>query len=277
VGEHRLAGIREKLARADEQIEFVNAEWGRFLKEEEPYGIDWKYDPDSAEYFLYKPHFRIFKDPPIRMAVLLGEIVHNLRSALDHLACELIECHGARPIRRAAWPVAVTEADWINQVEWPRDRTGKRIRGPLHGLSRNSDAWAYVKLTQPYQRGQTTARSQPLAELNKLSRTDKHSVVHSSYVYPGGDIYEWFRFNAQAHFITAFPLQEPGAPLEDDAPLAMFGFARTGPDPNVGVKRGIPFDLSFGVEEGERERGNTLMEMRAEVARIVNDCRVWTG
>lgn len=215
--------------------------------------------------------------------MILGEVVHNLRSCLDHLACELIECHGSRPIRRVAWPVSLTELDWINGVEWARDRTRKRIRGPLHGLSRATDAWAYVKLAQPYQRGKAAARTHPFAELNKLSRTDKHSVVHAAYVYPGFDLLDIFRFDSKAHFATAQPLLEPGAPLKDDTPLAWFAFARSGPEPNMRVKRNIRFDLSFGTPEDddetgdERGRGISLTDMRREVTRVVSDCRIWTG
>lgn len=280
MGAHRRAGIAAKLSRADEQTEFLQAEWGRFLKDNQPYGVNWKHDPDATKYRLYKPCFKIREDPPPRISVILGEIVHDLRSALDHLACELIEAHGRRPIRRAAWPVALDESTWVNTVEFPRDRTGKRIRGPLHGLPRTSDAWAYIKQTQPYQRGRG-ART-PLAELNRLWSIDKHSAIHMSYVYPGLDVFEMFVWDAGAHFVSGRALLEPGQPLKDGAELALFTFARTGPDPKMRVKRGVPFDLAIGTERPDKPtsqatKGIPLVAIREEVGRIVADCRVWTG
>lgn len=282
MGKHRLAGIREKLTRTDEQLELLEAQWGRFLQDEQPYGIHWQYDPDAPKYFLYQARLLVFKDPPLRLSVLLGEIVHNLRSALDHLACELVEAHGSRPLRKAAWPISLTENDWLKRIEWPRNATGKRIPGPLHGLSRTSDAWAYVKRAQPYQRGKAGARREPLAELNRLSRIDKHSVVHASYVYPGTSVFEMFTWDTRAHFVTGRLLLKPGQPLKHDTPLADFAFARTGPEPNMRVKRRIQFDISFGTPEDaenpdEQGKGTSLSEIRRAVGRVVDDCRIWTG
>jgi hypothetical protein len=36
-------------------------------------------------------------DPPLEMAVLRGDLVHNLRSALDHLANTLVVANGGVP------------------------------------------------------------------------------------------------------------------------------------------------------------------------------------
>lgn len=279
MGKHRLAGIRAKLDRADEQLKNFNEEWGRFLNDEKPYTVTFKYGVDTDQNLVVKPTFEVSKDPPLRLSVLAGEIVHNIRSALDHLACELIEVHGSRPARRTAWPIALTEDTWVHRVECPSDRTGKRLRGPLHGLDPRSDAWAYVKRAQPYQRGEAGARRHPLTELNRLSNADKHSVIHMTYVYPALGVYDMFRCNLAA-LMYARPLLDGGQPLKENAAIAIFTFDPRGPHPNMKVKRELPFDIALGdiVEGAEKGRGDaSLADIRHWVADIVTDCRVWTG
>ena len=279
MGKHRLAGIGEKLDRACEQLENFNEEWGWFLNDEKPYTVAFKYGVDTDQNLVVKPTFGVSKDPPLRLSVLAGEIVHNIRSALDHLACELIEAHGQRPIRRTAWPIALDEPSWVQRVEWPKDRCGRSVRGPLHGLDRRTDAWAYVKRAQPYQCGEAGARRHPLAELNRLSNADKHSIIHMAYVYPSLSVYDMFRFNPAA-FLYARTLLNAGQPLKDDTAIAVFTFDPRGPHPNMNVKRELPFDIALGdiAEGAEKGRGDaSLADIRNWVARIVNDCRIWTG
>lgn len=45
------------------------------------------------------------ESPPIMLSVLVGEVVHQLRSALDHLAYALVQAAGNCPTRFTAFPV----------------------------------------------------------------------------------------------------------------------------------------------------------------------------
>lgn len=273
MGRHRLAGIDAKLARAEYQLEDLGRKWGVFLNEEQPYTVEFKHDPNAG---IYLPTFWIDKEPPLELSVLCGELVYDLRSALDHIAVELIEVHGAKPIRRAAFPISSTEVDWIERVHFPRNAAGKRVRGPLHGLSKLCDAWAYVQRAQPYQRG-SAAPSHPLAELNELSNRDKHRVIHAVWAYPDLSVIDMFTWDLRAHFRTAVPKLAPGAPLEHGAELAWFVFDPDGPDPKMRVKRQIPFSIAFGDPEGDRVRGGGLADLLAFVKRVRRDCVIWIG
>jgi len=274
VGRHRLRGIDAKLDRADKQLEGLQAEWHAFLNRDQPaHGVLFKH---NAEASFYLPTFQVYEEPPLELSVICGEIIYNLRSALDHLAAELVEAHGSRPIRRVAFPISLDETDWIRRVHFPKNAAGKPVRGLLHGLPKTSDAWAYIQATQPYQRGNKAA-DHPLAELNQLSNRDKHRVVGTLYVYPGLDVLSMFGWNSRAWFVSGLAKVDPGTPLKHDTELAWFHFQPGGPDPSMRVKRNIPYDIAFGDIEDDLNREGSLADLIACVRRIRRDCVTWIG
>jgi hypothetical protein len=271
---HRLEGISAKLDRTSEQLEGLEAKWQTFLTDEQPHAFGIHHDPKAGLYYV---KFEIDKSTPLYFSVLVGEIVHNLRSALDHLANEIVERHTRKSSSKAAFPIYSDEAAWRRDVEDPRNALGKKRRGPLHGIPAGSDAWTYIEDAQPYKCGER-AEFHPLAELSDLSNRDKHRVIHATYLYPArGSLFDLVRWNMTAHFISGKILCEPGQRIENDTEIAWLKFDMSGPDPDVGVKRHVLFDISFGDPRGEADRGHSLSELRDEVVRIVAECRRWTG
>ena len=85
--EHRLAGVVEKFNRSKEQFDEFRTELDTFLDAEpEPYFSVGDFDHDAWEWI---ERFQIRREFPIRFGVILGDSVHNLRSALDHLICQV--------------------------------------------------------------------------------------------------------------------------------------------------------------------------------------------
>jgi len=80
-----IAGINEKLKRANETIGNLKTEVTRFFKRGKS-PIGGRHSVDS----LQKAVARITQQPiPPRFAVLTGEVIHHLRSCLDHIAWQL--------------------------------------------------------------------------------------------------------------------------------------------------------------------------------------------
>src|ERR1700761_1924172 len=83
--DHPLSGAYEKLHRAEENIEKLELEITRFF-EESKYPV---ISNENDQLFLEAIDYHGNRKIPIRFSVLAGEIVHHLRSSLDHVAWQL--------------------------------------------------------------------------------------------------------------------------------------------------------------------------------------------
>ena len=96
-----LTGVRAKLARATVHLEGFAAAWQEVV--------------DRDDYtFVHEVHanglnhrYRAAAVPELdaRWALVLGDCVHNVRAALDHLAHELVRADGGTPGERTQFPV----------------------------------------------------------------------------------------------------------------------------------------------------------------------------
>lgn len=114
---------------------------------------------------------RIRSQPPLTaMALILGDVLHALRSSLDSLAWELAHIDGAEPKseRGIYFPICSTEADWKQKAAalatWPED------------------ALARVEILQPFKMDDPWLS--PLAWLHDLNIQEKHR--HSISAEIGG-------------------------------------------------------------------------------------------
>jgi hypothetical protein len=88
-----LEGCRARVERAKEHFQDLRSEFAAF-RELDPYGISSYANPATGEYVHLA---RVSQEPPVRWGVVAGEIVHHLRSALDHLAWQLVLDNGGTP------------------------------------------------------------------------------------------------------------------------------------------------------------------------------------
>lgn len=134
-----------------------------------------------AAYSRTKPHkivkkakgkkkLNIPKPPPAEISILAGEMVYQMRSALDHLAFELVKRNPK---------IATIDPDWEEHVEFPlrvkppkngRAFTLKDYSGCLPGIS--GGAFAIIDSLQPYHG--VGAINNALRFLRYLSNIDKH-------------------------------------------------------------------------------------------------------
>ena len=102
--------------------------------------------------------------PPIA-ATILGDAIHNLRTALDHLACRLVEYSGGKITRRTAFPIYKTEAGLNDGLASKLGGTPNEI----HDL---------VKSIKPYKTdGAGRAGNLLIWGLSELDIMDKHLLL----------------------------------------------------------------------------------------------------
>jgi len=137
-----------------------------------PLWLDTNSDPDHDV-------FRVEAIPqtPLRWGVLIGEIVYNFRSALDHAVCAAVTLNGRdceRP--RSQFPLLSEKRFWPNH------------RDSISGLTRAQRA--LVRVYQPYQtwyRKRPFRKPHPLGMLAAMSNADKHRVLNSTFYSPRED------------------------------------------------------------------------------------------
>ena len=102
--DQRLRIVRRKVEWADTHLIDLHKYRNRFIKEK-PYTIDSEPDPKPGHEGLHRffPTSLRLIDPSI--ACIVGDIVHSLRSALDHHACQLVEDEGNQVTRHTMFPI----------------------------------------------------------------------------------------------------------------------------------------------------------------------------
>lgn len=152
------AGIRAKLDRAREHLEELDTYIDTFL-DSDPYTMTISHEPDRVVGHL------VYKTPiPIGWSVVLGEIIHNMRSALDNTVY-LLSCVWKQKLvgKGTMFPIFDDPNKWI------QNKGASTIR------KLPDKARAYVEGLQPFNR--KTPISMSLLSLNMLWSQDKHRII----------------------------------------------------------------------------------------------------
>lgn len=100
--EHRTLSARLKVERAKQNIRDLQGEIHTFLSGN-PYSIGTKRNPDTGQLVYYVARTI---ETPAGLAPLCGDVLNNLRSALDHLAGNLVDANGGNTARRIYFPIS---------------------------------------------------------------------------------------------------------------------------------------------------------------------------
>jgi hypothetical protein len=112
-------------------------------------------------------------EPPPAVAILAGEIVYHLRSALDHLAFDLVKLNPGGIVLPANWEENCCFPLWLKiPKKTPSFNCFDHI---LPGISR--DAFAFIESMQPYRSGE--GHHNVMAIIAKLSNVDKHRHLNA--------------------------------------------------------------------------------------------------
>lgn len=254
--EKRLVSLRIKTERAKQHIRYLECEVRCFLATK-PYVVGTKRDPQTRKPIYYLTEVR---DTPLHLSATVGDVLHNLRSALDHLAYQLVEVGRDRPDENTSFPI------FNSATEYNSKKTGK-----IKGM--RPDAIKAIDDIKPYQGG-----NDALWKLYRLNNIDKHRVllvVGSAFrsLNLGGHLMRRFLEDIRQMWPDAPPMAVPDLffrPADRLFPL------KTGdklfsdlPDTKVNEQMQFTFDIAFG--EPQVVEGEPLIETLQSMANLVDD------
>jgi hypothetical protein len=198
-----------KIERAETHLDELQKECAAFFGDG-PYDIPGDYDPKTKRFTFYF----VANDPPPIMDILVGQIAHSLRSALNNLVSGL----SGAPSGETDFPIFKSEPDF-------------RERGGADRVKRLSDAQqATIEAFQPYQRPDPCQA--PLAMLNRLAREDKHrSGTFRVAAFIGASM----EFKAIRDIKGYGHVNLYGGRLENGDPLAEVEVIVSGPKPELHI------------------------------------------
>lgn len=264
--DHPLAGCDAKLRRAQQNLQVLDDAIGSYLdRHVEPLPGVSEFDP-ATNRVLWR--FRAIEEPDLLLSATVGDYIHDLRSALDHLAFELsfTDSHGLIPNRQIAYPCCRTVKDW----------EGPRTKGKLGAINHTHRAMIYR--TQPCYRRKdaptnprTTSRRRrhALADLEDFWNDDKHRTLQPVASAP-------FQLHGE---ITAIRDCRPrgnlhiekavfGRPLRDGGTVFWMPVRPVGPNPEVEMRFQVGVRITFG-------NGLPVLETLSSIGRWVAGLVEW--
>jgi hypothetical protein len=155
----RLDGPLAKVARANEHIQQFVVVAGEFFKSD-PYRIVVQEDSKTGNVDWV---LQVRADPPLALSLIAGDVIHNLRSALDLLAWQLVLDGGGTPI-----------VSGPNATSYPimDGRKAFKSIGLRRVQGATKDAKDLISATRPYKRG-----NDALWQIHRLDIVDKHRLL----------------------------------------------------------------------------------------------------
>lgn len=235
-----IQGCLAKLDRADEHLEALTSETLAFLQAN-PFELRGEVDKDAGRYSV---RIRLRERPPVRLGLIVGDAVHNLRAALDHLVTNLAILGGAERTGQNQFPIL-------------RDRPStpkahKRWDSMLMNVP--PPARIAIEQCQPYRRpaGVELAKHS-LWIIRCLSNEDKHRVVLQALTH----VLEAERapFDATPKFEPVTDVGPPTnlrigslGPLEDEAEIYSADVEILGPKPTLKMRGALPVEPMYGAD-----------------------------
>jgi hypothetical protein len=237
-----------KLERAREHLEALKLEADTWINGK-PYSIVDESNPnprnDKPGYLLcVQRRFRVehVAGVPGKLSVMIGDVVFNARSALDHLALALALAHTTNmnegQIRDSEFPIFDSPID---------SRTERKKIGCMAPEVRD-----IVKSLQPYHAADGSGEH-PLWLLHRINCIDKHRILTACTISPergsegpyglkhGFRFSNWIR-DLQGMFWIATPTE-----LVNDAVILQYGIMAD-LDANIAMEPDFPIEIAFGEE-----------------------------
>lgn len=239
--EATLAGCRAKHERGVEYLKALDTEVSEYLgADPRPYRMWGNFERDRREYVLRGEIIEPIEDP-MRWSLMLGDGLHNLRSALDHLIWQLVILNtGKEGGTGNLFPIATTGPRY-----WSISKNGRQS---LRDRALKGVADKHRALTdglQPY-RAPQHGSMQLLRTLQALSNHDKHRLLNPvlcAIDAPGDDGVR-FTWNEDAGSPVGAMARTFAA--EGEAEIMTIEFSCPGDDPYVGMDREPPVNIGFG-------------------------------
>lgn len=165
-----LKDAQAKVARAKEQLAGLEAEFQRF-SDSKPYTLRQEHDLETQEFILvYYPSSPI----PDNWPIIIGEILYNLRSALDLAVYELTVREQGAPLKNTEFPI-FDDKDLFSALKKNGDPAPGSGLFKIRGLSQKTRDC--IESMQPYNLRQPD-RVSTLLLLHEMNILDKHRELH---------------------------------------------------------------------------------------------------
>jgi len=270
-----LEGSFAKLLRAKEHFDQLKTEIAR-EKEAILRAVltETTYDPQTGHFVV-----RVVWAPPIppRFSTIVGDIIHNLRSALDHLAHQVTALHPDGPYDKSQWPI-VSALSELKKVTTFRE-TLKLFTEPQLAIAKRHQPYGSIRALDEYF-GRTVmpdeslpffASTAPLAWIRDFSNTDKHRLLVDNFIIPEG---QSITVKPIRDCANLSPIYWAVVPLKAGTEIAAFTADITGSNPQMGVD--LNFTPEIGIECGRgmptgMQATQSLELMAAKTLQIVRE------
>ena len=261
-------GIYCKLDRADEHVQTLHREIGSALNLADN-GLSPDPNPKPNEFSLVA---RVRIIPDIAWSVRIGECVHDLRSALDHLAWQLASKHGNGTVPDGSeFPVFHDRAKYS-----ALGKAGSPARGSglykIRGIAPNVQA--EIATVQPF--NPPGKDLNPLWLVHELSNFDKHRMLHLTTTIRGTtEITVTFTFlnSGNRRPLSVTPIFSQTGAVQDGAVVARFRTSGTWPNTEATAESNVVFDIGFdmsSVAVAGDPVAQTLSSLAFRVRELVN-------
>lgn len=217
----------------------------------------------------YQVRIKLDTLPWADIAVKIGDVVHNIRSTLDHLTFALCDSYTTR----IGGP-----KDFASECQFPiigdEEKNGtlgagearfNRIATPRI-RAMDQAAQAVIKAVQPYHSG-NDFRNHPLWQLSELSNIDKHRLLHPVVYHFGGVAVNYDELSTiQLHG----KLEVSENAVEDDAIVLIYSASPVDPAQEMNVNFQPVLDIAFD-ESACVSRKNALKLLANIYKFAVND------
>ncbi len=205
-----IPGWVVKLIRAADLYNFINEQSAAYIKDQLKY--------DATPQRIGNDEWDILawleaEDPNPTFGVWAGELIHDVRSALDQLVYALVSENDNDPGEHTQFPIYDSETLWNRDIE---ERDPTRSPSPIRGIT--DEEFTFIKAAQPYHLAHKKRTGHPLMQLLRMSNVDKHRTLHAAAIRtsaPTRIVYEPPGYIAIAKRILTKPgtLVEAGAEI----------------------------------------------------------------
>lgn len=235
-----LSSARRKLRWADRHFEVLKSELEMF-SQSDCYSIRLDKDVEGSEdEIVYSWILDRLDPPPLHWSLLVGDLIHNLRSALDHAAWALV--------------VAKKGEDFTQRrsrdIEFPIAKEPKYFESRKVLIFLDAPMRAAFKAAQPYEVTRDSPERDPLWGLQHAWSTDKHwalSVIHMIAVESTA---------TPRPYLAGGKLTMKSGSLQQGAEVVRFTAPRQGPHAKVEVDLNLVMEI--GVKNTARGPGFSL-------------------
>ena len=221
--------FEKKLDWARQHLRIVQESFRDFLGSD-GYSVEIEYHREQRQYVA---RIRAAKPVPDAWSLMVGDVVHNIRSALDALTHQLSMKHTPGLTERQIVDIQFLICETDVEFSSPR---GQRRLAHVH-----PDVRTAMRGLQPYH-GQHGAGASPLSVLRDLSNIDKHRhLVLSDIILQGTST-----FFSPPNGPKRYRSSDYAGPFVDGAIVGQWPELGEGLDPCMHMDPNVVVDIAFG-------------------------------